>query len=732
MAYINGIQPDLFRYRLTTSEVVNRVLEFSPRDWNDSSISVKKDFQEFFSNKREFSLPLGFVKEGRSLLADEFLKNGVSGLGLVYIDRLNAQTGQYELMYQGNIDFSKADLTAEFIEINFLDNDIQSRKEAFENTEYELEFTDEQSLQDFDAILPKIQMVENASYFIVNQGDGAAPNWSAWGFLPAMSLNENNVRLANVTFVEQARERKGSNNTDPTTYPTWNNNRFAQVSKQGLEIEINLDITYSGQNYISSGDVCGFSLSIYEIWYNASTETYSYTALPLINAIQEHGSGSFNNVHRVIKKSLITNRDNSILYLVLNPVDDRRPPENQQMSFTINEAVLSLQYKDETNEGSRAVSKTPFVIFRDLFRKITENPALEVKSDFLQSKSNILFTCGDAIRRLESAVLKTSFSRFWQSISSIWDLGFDIINGVPTIEEKSFFFNEEIQIADLGQVRSHRISAANELVFNDIRTGYEKQDYDTELGRQEINNGQTWVSPISSGKKTLNIVSDYRADAYGVNQIRERAFYNPNRNETETDDSTDDDIYIIYCELLPYFPPTEIIDNSSGSPVVTYLRQGLYAVTLEGLVYSGIEENKYFFNWMLSPKRNLINHSRFLAVCMYGEINQDKVLEMTRSDKWKNFNVTYKGESFYEETPIQISSLQGAYFMPFEVTIQAAFPEYFYQNYIQNPTGYISFVVNEQEYRMFIKEIEFDIAENSDFEVTGLLCPNQNLTDLFL
>lgn len=719
--------PDTLRYIISTSDVQNEVLEFSPQDWEESSIQIKRDFADFVGNKREFSLPLQFVKRAKQVLKREFFKNGVSGKASIVIEIANTSTNQYEPMYQGTIDFYKTDLDRDFLELNFLDNDIQSSKEAYQNTEFEFPFTDEQSMEDYDVMLPPMQMVENSSYFMVNQGDFMAPNWSAWGLLLGTSLQENNVRLGAVTFSEQARNRRGSNNTSPDTF-IESNNKLVEIFKIGLNVNINLDINYSCKNYISGNTICGFAINLHEVWRDEYDGNIYYTTLNLFNAVNEHGSGEFNDIHRVITKTYETTRDNSNIYITIDPVKDRRTPDNEGSFFLINNATLSFKYNDFTTGEARAVSKTPFNVFQLLFRAMTKNPDLVVKSDFLKSKGNLLLTCGDAIRRVENSLLKTSFSNFYKSMSAVFDIGFDIINGIPTIEEKSYFLNQNLLIADVGEASNLRISLATDLLFNDIKTGYNKEDYNTELGKQEINNGQTWITPINTAKKTLDIVSDYRADMYGVNDIREKQFYNPNRNDTEMDEDSDDDIYMIWCTSLPYMPPQEIIDWSSGSPITTYKRQGLYPLTTEGLFVSGVEPNPYIFNFMLSPKRNLLRHARTISSAMYGEVNKNGVLSMSKADKWKNFTILYE-TIFYEDSNIFINNLADPYFLPFLVTFEVAFPRNFYFDYIKNPTGYIQLNYNNKDLKVFIKEIDFNVVDRSQFEITGVICADQIIED---
>lgn len=711
MEYNKFEQPNDFRYMLTTSSVVDMVLDISPKDWQDTTVSIKKDFVEYYANKREFSIPLSFTIDARRELKKEYLTNGINGHAIVNIQLLNRNNWQYEFFYSGFVDFSKANLDKDYIEINFLDNSIQSKMKAFEKTEFEIEFNE----NDLEADMPSIKTVENMSFFITQSGGDNERG--RWGRVTPTTINESSVRLQNIEFRNQFARLKNEDNYQFEKWPTTEENYFGRCFKAGLELEINFNAIINGYYLVDGTNHYFISLVFTEVWFDEASGQWTSESTVVI-AGNNYGEGFFNAEIEGYNFTHTTNSDDSYLYWSFQP--NRRDLEDVGFGFLliIEESFFKIKYNDYTDAIVKRVCKTPFDLFQELFRKMTGSNTLPVQSNFLKSIDNLLITSGDSLRNISGALIKTSWQNFWKSISSLYDVAFDIINGVPTIELKSDMLREDIVITHLDDVRNLTVSTALDSIFNDIRVGYGVEDYDTELGREEQNNGQNWITPIDKATKTLDIVSEYRADAYGINDIILRNLYNPNKNDTSTDASSDNDVYMIYCDPTKRFPP------SGGN------RGYIQVLTLEGLVYNGIEQNDFYYNWIISPKRNLINHSRLLATSNYGLLNQDKQITLTKSDKLANLQVTYLGVTFNEKEPIEVANLGLEYFLPFEITIEAAFDNDFYNTYNLNPLGCITFLYKNNIWKMFIKEIQFDILNRSEFEITGFLCPNQDIREL--
>lgn len=718
----NNIQPDKLRYFLTTSTVTDELLEFSPDEWQDSSITIKRDFANFMGNKREYSLPLGFVKRAREILKTEYLLNGVMGTGIIRIEVLDNSTWSYRPLYQGKIDFMKTDLDRNYIEVNFLDSDLQAAKEAYEKTQ----FTMGMGIAPTQAVLPPVKFTESATYFIAGVSYFNFFVIQPWTCVtPATNLNEKKVRLGGVSFQDQTTTFKDENIQDFNL-----NDPLFTVNKTGLNINLTFNLLFDVH---IGGAVDPYGHVLYLGWKRVDPETSVVTSGEhLLYDFRQWGIGVHEDKRINLAVDNIPLVEGGVYFLYTKP---ESVSGSDLCAIRYKEGNLKFNFIDVAPED-RVDSQSPFGMFQNLFRQISGIPTLTVQSNFLQSIPYLRITSGDCIRHFSRPpsilpTISTSFADFFKTFDCLFGLGFDIINGIPTIEPKEYFLDENLEIADLGEVSNVQIKTDPDFIFNDIRAGYEKQDYEENWGKEEVNNSQTWKTPVSAGKKTLDLISPFRADAYGINEVRSKYILGLVNNETNSDGTEDNDVFLVWCDPDSFVPGYTYEDDSYLPPITFIIRDSWSALTIDQATsYSGIEDNPYYFNWLITPKRNLLRNGRRISSAMYGQVNQSKVLTMSGLDKWRNLTVTYDGETFNEGTDINISDLPSPLVDPFLITLEAAFPLDFYDRYIQDPRGYVTFWVGGDPYRMFIKDISFDIVNRSEFEIQGVPLPGQDLTKL--
>src|SRR5690625_1747173 len=98
------MQPKDFRYTL----VINRkdyVLRFAPIGWDENTIQWERS-DLYYGLMRSFSFPIKFVEDGAFLLRRKLYNGNIEGYALLRIEILNRDTWGYELLYEGEIDFS--------------------------------------------------------------------------------------------------------------------------------------------------------------------------------------------------------------------------------------------------------------------------------------------------------------------------------------------------------------------------------------------------------------------------------------------------------------------------------------------------------------------------------------------------------------------------------------------------------------------------------------------------
>jgi hypothetical protein len=98
-------------------------------------------------------------------------------------------------------------------------------------------------------------------------------------------------------------------------------------------------------------------------------------------------------------------------------------------------------------------------------------------------------------------------------------------------------FHDSIDKKYIESCRDLTFSVDASQIFSTITIGYESQDYDSINGRDEFNFNNTYSTGCNVTDNTLELISKYRADCYGIEFDVEQ------RGEDTTDSDSDKDVY---------------------------------------------------------------------------------------------------------------------------------------------------------------------------------------------
>jgi hypothetical protein len=249
----------------------------------------------------------------------------------------------------------------------------------------------------------------------------------------------------------------------------------------------------------------------------------------------------------------------------------------------------------------------PNDIFRVLVNSMTNNTFI-TSSGLLEQKKNFVLTCGDAIRGFFDAVIKLSFDDFFSWVNAVCagGLSYDALKNVQIEARKTYFDNSDP--IDLGVVRKAKFSLATDFTYNTLKAGYPNQTYDTINGKQEYNTTSELTSPITRLTKELNLVSNIRADSYGIEGIRRNY-----KNLDETSAPSDNDTFCLDIEDAP---------REDG---YYHLRRETYTSI------SGIISPSTAYNIPLSPKMIIRENWDFIRSCYLNF--DDQYLKFQTTDK---------------------------------------------------------------------------------------------------
>lgn len=86
----------------------------------------------------------------------------------------------------------------------------------------------------------------------------------------------------------------------------------------------------------------------------------------------------------------------------------------------------------------------------------------------------------------------------------------------------------------------------NSILYSVVEVGYEKQDYETECGRDEWNFMNYYNTGVDVVEKKLTLQSKYRADCYGLE------FLSQERAKDSTDNKSDNTVFFVYTKLVKH------------------------------------------------------------------------------------------------------------------------------------------------------------------------------------
>lgn len=290
---------------------------------------------------------------------------------------------------------------------------------------------------------------------------------------------------------------------------------------------------------------------------------------------------------------------------------------------------------------------------------------------------NTFLLAAESIRGLDHAKLYSSYNKFCEWMSA--EFGF-----VPVVDDGqktvSFVHRDSlfVPLRDrwLGDdCTGFEYEVDSSLIYSRVRVGYDKQDYDSVNGRDEFRFTTEYTTGVTLTDNSLDLISPYRADAYGIE------FLSAKRGEETTDDGSDTDVFMVGATR----------EVETGGNVTVYadtyqpIRGGEYAVT-------GVLSPDTMFNAMYSQRFMVQSNAKYIGVSCSG-------LEYASSDG--NSDVTVGGVS--EKSGIQLPQRLFTAGKLSVTTGDLSIPE--------SMDGSFDLEHNGKTYRGYLQDVSFNIGK---------------------
>lgn len=256
----------------------------------------------------------------------------------------------------------------------------------------------------------------------------------------------------------------------------------------------------------------------------------------------------------------------------------------------------------------------PQYLFKKYVDFVGEGNYSAAVSSFFAEHKNIVFTSGMAIRLLTDALLKWSFSGFFQFWDCFTSAALSEQNGTIDLDERKKLTGGGT-IINLSSVSNVQVKIDTNFLFNELEHGYPAEA--SELGVLNGNEcfNTKYLYSLGMMKKTerLDKVSKIVGDPYPIERVRIQTL-----NKDTTDYKNDNDVF-------PLVISDTLIPANGDIPAHYELDRSLNATA------TGLLEPATVFNIALSPHLNMKRNGPYYRSCFF-KCDQ-KTLKYLSSDK---------------------------------------------------------------------------------------------------
>lgn len=493
-------------------------------NWDDVEMSFKRN--DYDGVVRSFSTKFQFANGAYSLLLKQYTDNYLkSNASIVFYIRNNSWL--WNEKFRCALDFSTFSYNGTTCEINAVDNSLASLIKAKKGTQYEYpvdELTENEPLY-YD----RLQMSNEIKWIIPSESEDNSISKNitidskSYYSIPLYLYGTPEITVKDIVEVGDVEEIK----TNLDEIPVF----FKNTSKKSINIhlKVKFHINFGNPTPSYGYPSCFFYLLKREVGGNHANE--------FDLSMKENG------LYTISIDKDITLKSGESLKMVFEVV--------REVEFSVTwtlydmDTYLTITFYAKDIPVNIDLIK-PLSLLNRLLKSINgekEGITCEIASGVDSRLDNTLIVAAESIRGLDNAKIYTSYSKFADWMKS--EFGFVPVvgeNKVAFVHRDSLFQN--VQIKDFADnSREFEYTVNSSLIYSGIKVGYDKQDYDSVNGRDEFHFTNEYSTGITLTDNVLDLISPYRADAYGIE------FLAAKRGEDTTDSKSDNDIFFVGAEL---------------------------------------------------------------------------------------------------------------------------------------------------------------------------------------
>lgn len=247
---------------------------------------------------------------------------------------------------------------------------------------------------------------------------------------------------------------------------------------------------------------------------------------------------------------------------------------------------LTISFMERDTPANIGVIK-PTTLLNRLLKSITGDNSVtgEITNTTDARLDKTVIAPAESIRGIPNAKIYTSYTKFANWMSSVFGFVPVIGDNKVTFVHRDVLFQDKL-VKDLkDDTVDLNYNVSSSMIYSRLKVGYDKQDYDSVNGRDEFHFTNEYTTGITLTENAKELISPYRADAYGIE------FLAAKRGEDTTDNDSDSDIFFVGAAL----------------------EGGKYKLVRSGYTISGVISPSTMFNAMYSQRYMIEANARYLA-----------------------------------------------------------------------------------------------------------------------
>ena len=621
------------------------------KNWDEITVSFKRN--DYDGVVRSFTDKFEFVKGARQLLMDEYKKNYLKASANIVISTRN-NSWTWTERFRCALNFSTLSDDGFVCSLNAVDDSVAAIIKARKGVQYE--YSVDEVKDNRPLIYDRLEMNNNITYVLTANAEDDSTHkvmdgtglWS----LPLYIEKSEVVRKNDIETADQMDET--GNGFDDLTEGSY---LFKNNGKDPVSVRVTgeMSIFFNGTG---SGVLAFFVVK------QSAKNSISVRRIP----VAEINRPGFTSIIE-FEKDIVVGVGEHLNMSIAN---------SGESSYWIKEVQrkVSIDWVSRGDEFFLDVIN-PNTLLNRILKSMNGGkdglngvivPSGEKRLD------NAMLLAAESARKMPNAKIYSSFDKFSKWMSSVFGYVYDINDKTVTFRLRKDYFKNEV-VKTIEDYASYTMNVNSSLIYSQVNVGYDKQDYGSVNGKDEFRFTNKYSTGITITENKLELISPYRADAYGIEFLTQQI------GEDTTDNSSDTDVFFVCVQ-------------SDGDRYILDRTDSI----------SGVISPLTMFNVMYSPTSMITANEAFLGgfITELSYASSEGNTAVTINGKAENRDITLGGGLFnVNEVEIETSDIE----IPSEMTgiikfeHQGKIVEGYYKstdfNYTKNNSAKITLIVKK-------------------------------------